>query len=55
MTLEELKKLKKEKEEMKVRTEIVFHQIVGQISILNELIAQEEAKLKEIPKEEVKG
>ena len=47
MELEELKKQLAEKEIMKERTEVIFHQLNGQIALLRDIIKQEEEKNKE--------
>ena len=47
LTLENLKKQLAEKDVLKERTEMIFHQLVGQISLLQSLIKEEEEKDKE--------
>lgn len=44
MNIEELKKLKTEKETQKIKIEAVFHQLIGQIILLEELINSLEKK-----------
>jgi len=50
MTLDELKKLLREKQELQGRTELVFHQLTGQVALLIEQIKIEEKKIEEQPK-----
>ena len=47
MNIEDLKKDLIEKEEMKQRSEIVFHQLNGQIALLKDLIRKEENSKRE--------
>ena len=49
LTLENLKKQLAEKEALKERTEMIFHQLVGQISLLQSLIKEEEDKEQKKP------
>ena len=52
MTVENLKKQLVEKEQLKERTEMIFHQLVGQISLLQDMIAKEqEVESKKAPEE----
>jgi hypothetical protein len=44
MNIEELKKHLEEKENLKIRTELIYQQILGQINILRDLIQHEEEK-----------
>jgi hypothetical protein len=46
MTITELKQKLAEKEELKIKTESIYSQLVGQISLLRDLINQEESSTK---------
>jgi len=43
MTKDELRKELNEKEALKAKTELIFHQLTGQIALLRDLLNREEA------------
>jgi hypothetical protein len=44
MNLAELKQTLEEKEKMKIQTELVYQQLMGQIALVRDMIKREEAK-----------